>query len=136
LNGRAFNATISSINNQLPTMQPQLNPLLVMVCDNQAQAVNDGDARFGDTLGDATQALADDDSDNDAPLSLEPAGNAVTKDGKLTYRDHRQLIDKRVHLLGRCAWISVELTEHQVGAPWLLMTRCTNFDAPEGRIQK
>jgi hypothetical protein len=79
LNCGTFNAsTISFFDNQLPVILPQLNPL-IPACHNQAQAVEDGEAAFGDTLG------ADDDSDEYVPPS-QLGGNAVTKDAKLTYQ--------------------------------------------------
>jgi hypothetical protein len=84
LDRRTLNASISSVKNQLPMALPQLNPL-TLVGDNQARAVEDGDTTFGTTLGDTTQNLADDTSDDDVPPSqLGP--NAVTEDGKLTYQ--------------------------------------------------
>jgi hypothetical protein len=73
---------ISSFDNQLPLTQPQLSPP-IPACNNQARAVKDGEAPFGDTLlGDAYQNLAEDDSGDDEPPS-QLGRNAVTKYAKL-----------------------------------------------------
>jgi hypothetical protein len=79
LNRPTFNASISSFDNQLPMTLTQLNPLL-LACNNQAQAGEDGEAALGDTLDDTSPNLADDDSDDDEPLS-QLGRNAFTKDG-------------------------------------------------------
>jgi hypothetical protein len=79
LNRKTFNASISSFDNQLPMTLSQLNTALIPACHNQARAVEDGDAAFGDTMG------VDDYSDDDVPLS-QLGCNAVTKDAKQTYQ--------------------------------------------------
>jgi hypothetical protein len=78
LNCKTFNASISSFDNQFPMTLSQLNPL-IPACHNQARAVEDGDATFGDTMG------VDDDSDDNVPLS-QLGRNAVSEDAKLTYQ--------------------------------------------------
>jgi hypothetical protein len=91
LNCKTFNASISSFDNQLTMTLSQLNPL-IPACHNQARAVKDGDATFGDTMG------VNDDSDDDVPLS-QLGRNAVTKDAKLSY----QLVAEKATNLVRLA---------------------------------
>jgi hypothetical protein len=83
LNQRTFNTTsISSINFQLLLPQPQTNSLFT-VGNDPLNTFKDDDVSFGDTFGDETQNLGDDDSEEEVRLS-ELASNGASKDGKLT----------------------------------------------------